>query len=145
MSARCVKTVSGSKSHGFLSDTVTVISSARSQLKGGEIVLAKIASDPSVKTVVPGNAEEIWHHRQKDLIREVNKRLGKNAKINSHDIFCIKKIYDVLTKRADFAYRSHHLAPPQYSNAFIEWVIDEFRRDNQFFERLRRECRPKAQ
>jgi hypothetical protein len=125
-------------------ETVTVISSPRSQIKGGEIVLAKVSSDQSAKMIVPGNAEEIWPHRQKDLIREVNKRLGKAARINSHDIFCIKRVYDILKKRPDFAYRSHHLAPPQYSSAFVEWIADEYRRDNRFFERIREECHPKA-
>jgi hypothetical protein len=125
------------------SETVTVISSARTP-KDGEVIAAKMTADPSAIKVVPGNAEEIWPHRQKDLIREVNKRLGKAAHVNSHDIFCIKKVFDVMTKRPDFAYRSHHLASPQFSDAFIEWIVKEFEANNRFFETAREKCRPKA-
>jgi hypothetical protein len=124
-------------------DTVTVISSLRSDPKDGDVVLAKMSTDPSAIKVVPGNAEEIWPYRQKDLIVQINKRLGKGNWINSHDIFCIKKTYDILNKRPDFAYRSHHLASPQFSEAFAEWIADEFRANNDFFKRAREECRPK--
>jgi hypothetical protein len=90
--------------------------------KGAKLCWRKLVLIHRRKMIVPGNAEEIWPHRQKDLIREVNKRLGKAARINSHDIFCIKRVYGILKKRPDFAYRSHHLAPPQYSSAFVEWI-----------------------
>jgi hypothetical protein len=129
--------------HAGASETVTVISSPRSVPKEGSVVLAKISDDPSAVSVVPGNAEEIWPHRQKDLIREVNKRLATAAHINTHDVYCIKKVFDILAKRPDFAFKPHRLAAPQYSDAFIEWVVAEFRSDNGFFERVRNKCRPK--
>jgi Schlafen, AlbA_2 len=125
-------------------DTVTVISSPRTLSKGTPVILAKAATDPSALTVVPGNAEEIWPYRQKDLINEVNKRLGQGVRINTHDIFCIKRVFDVLNKRPDFAYRPHHLAAPQYSEAFAAWIVSEFQKDNEFFERVRHECRSKS-
>lgn len=122
-------------------ETVTVISSPRAVPKEGEVVVAKVTADPAAVKVIPGNAEEIWPHRQKDLIRIVNRRLGKDAHINTHDMFCIKTVYDIINKRPDFAYRSHHMAPPQYSDAFADWIIEEFQKDRKFFDRVRAECR----
>lgn len=124
-------------------ETVTVISAPRLP-KGGEVVRANLSSDPNAVRVVPGNAEEIWPYRQKDLIREVNKRLARRTQINTHDIFCIKKMFDILNKRPDFAYRAHHLSPPQYSDAFADWIASEFQKDSSFFEKARRECRRKT-
>lgn len=69
--------------------------------------------DPSAVPVVPANAETIWPHRPVDLIRAVNRRLAGKAAINSYDIYCIKKMFDILKTRPKFAYRSHRLAAPQ--------------------------------
>ena len=93
--------------------------------------------------MIPQNAEEIWPHRQKALLREVNKHLPAGSKINSHDIKCVKDKFDIV-KSAEFAYRSHHLASPQYSDAFATWLVDEFRKDNQFFKRARQAQREKG-
>jgi len=123
-------------------DHVTVISSPGSIRQGTAVVEAKLTSDPSAVTFVPTNAEEIWPHRQIDLIREVNKRLAGEAQINTHDIYCIKKVYDVLKAYPKFAYKPHHLASPQYSDAFIEWIVDEYTKNKNFFRETRARCRP---
>ncbi len=114
-------------------DKVTVITSPRSVKQETAVVEAKLSSDPSAAPFVPTNAEEIWPHRQIDLIREVNRRLAGAAHINSHDIYCIKKVFEILKMRPTFAYKSHHLASPQYSNAFIEWIVDDTRKQTKFF------------
>jgi hypothetical protein len=95
--------------------------------------------------MVPQNAEEIWPHRQKELIREVNKHLGPRDKINSHDIFCIKKKFDILNSHPEFAYKPHHLAGPQYSDAFVGWLVGEFKKDNTFFKQARQQHREKTE
>ena len=127
------------------SDTITVTSSARSIPEPGTVLNAKISADPSAVSFVPGNVGELWPYRQKELIREVNKQLGKEAQINTHDIFCIKRRFDVLKSRPDFAYKPHPDASPQYSDAFVEWIVGEYNRDKSFFQRVRLECRPPSQ
>jgi hypothetical protein len=41
-----------------------------------------------------------------------------------------------------FAYKPHHLASPQYSDAFIEWIVDEYTKNKNFFRETRARCRP---
>jgi hypothetical protein len=124
-------------------DTVTVISSSAMSPKFGSIVTAAVSADPSAMRVTPTNAEEIWPHRQKDLIREVNKKLGGH-KINSHDIFCVKHKYDILKSRPEFAYKPHRLAAPQYSDAFIAWLVDQYGANKNFFQKTREEQKAKG-
>lgn len=119
-------------------DTVTVISSSAMSPKYGSIVKAVMSADPSAMRIAPTNAEEIWPHRQKDLIREVNKKIG-DSKINSHDILCVKNKFDILKNYPEFAYKSHRLASPQYSNEFAEWLVDEYNKNKSFFLKAREE------
>ncbi len=125
-------------------DTVTVVSSSRLKGADSHVINAKVSSDPSAVSFVPRNAAELWPHRQKDLILEVNGRLGTAARINSHDVYCIKTVFDVLKSHPEFSYQSHPLASPQYSNAFADWIVSEYRKDNAFFHRVRTECRSKT-
>ena len=71
-------------------NSVVIVSSSTTQQKQGAIVTARLTSDPSAVPLVPGNTGELWPHRQVDLIREVNKRLGPGVRINTYDIQCIK-------------------------------------------------------
>jgi EC042_2821-lke REase len=117
----------------------------KSKQKSGAIVQAKVSTDASAVSFVPSNAEEIWPHRQKDLIRAVNQQIGRGRRVNSHDIYCIRVVFDILKARPDFAYKSHTLASPQYSDTFIDWIVSEYRKDGTFFQRARVECRKKLE
>jgi hypothetical protein len=124
-------------------DTVTVISSSVMSPKYGSIVKAAMSSDPSAIRFTPTNAGELWPHRQIDVIREVNRKIGNGTKINTHDIFCVKEKFDVLKSHPEFAYKPHRLASPQYSDAFIEWLLDQYKKNKNFFLKAREEHNPK--
>ena len=124
-------------------DTVIVMPAPKSALKHPTVINAKVSTDP-LAVSVPGNAEEFWPHRQKEF-HNVNRQIGKDDQINTHDIYCIKKKFDVLKSRPDFAYKPHKDASPQYSNGFVEWIVNEYKKDKEFFRHVRTECRPKAQ
>jgi hypothetical protein len=123
-------------------ETVTVLSSATSPQKGGTPVHARITTGPTAVPVVPANAEDIWPHRQVELIREVNRRLGDEVKINSYDIQCINKMLDVLNSHHEFAYKPYKHSAPQYSNKYADWIVGQFQKDKSFFERTRAQHRP---
>jgi hypothetical protein len=125
------------------SDTVTVLSNSAMSPKYGSIVNAAVSGDPSALRIAPTNAEEIWPHRQKDLIDKVNKALG-DAKINSHDIVCVKSKFDILKSHPEFAYKPHKLASPQYSDSFVDWLVDQYKKNKNFFKKARDEYNAKT-
>jgi hypothetical protein len=98
---------------------VNVVSSAPSRggapRHQGMSISAEINAGPGAVRVVPQNAEELWPHRQKDLLAAVNKRIKSEHRVNGHDILCINSHLDVLKKHPEFAYKPHRLASPQYS------------------------------
>ena len=103
------------------------------------VLTAKITGDSSAVPVRPHNANEIWPYRQKELVKAVNDMLDKSACVNSYDILCIRKKYDITPEtRPEFAFRSHPKASTQYSRQFAEWIVREYNKNKSFFVEARR-------
>ncbi len=82
---------------------------------------------------VPKNPDQTHPHRTKDVVEQVNTRLSGKTRINNHSIYCVRKVHGV-ENRNEFFYKSK-FASPQYSGAFIDWLIEQFERDNGFFQK----------
>jgi len=75
---------------------------------------------------------DITHpHRQKEVIALVNKRLPGGARINSHDILCVRRAHEI-EGRPEF-FHSPKFASPQYSEAFVDWLVAEYEGNASFF------------
>jgi hypothetical protein len=56
---------------------------------------------------------------------------------NQHDIQCVNKAHAV-KKRPEWFYQGKVLgSPSQYSEAFIDWIVDRVKHDPQFFVKAR--------
>jgi hypothetical protein len=104
------------------------------------IVHGQISEVGKRQAVAVTNAEEIWPYRQKDLLREVN-RMIRPQRMTSYDVQCANRKFDV-KNRSNLRYKSHHLAAPQYSKAYVELLVESARSDPHFVEKLREEFRP---
>ncbi len=97
------------------------------QTDGPATQIVEIPRDPSIS----------HPFRQKDAIEQVNTLLP-GVQINQHDIRCINKIYDVQDKRIDYFYQGKVKGSPgQYSQGFVDWIVEQYRRDDQFFNKTR--------
>lgn len=125
---------------------ITVISSSPSSGREaprveGMAIAANVSAAPGAVRIVPQNAEELWPYRQKDLLYEINKASQASRPVNGHDILCINSHLDLLKAHPEFAYKPHRLASPQYSDNYRRWIIDQYKQDPRFFERMRDEYR----
>lgn len=77
-------------------------------------------------------------YRQTELIGHVNERLSGNI-INSYDILCVRKVHNV-GENPNYYFRPR-FGTPQYSDAFIDWLINQYEEDKQFFENTRKTVR----
>ena len=77
--------------------------------------------------------------RQKNVIEEVNSQLPNADIINQHDIQCIKG-FTTSNQTRLFCKSSKFVGFPQYTDAFIGWLISEYRKNKKFFH----DCREKA-
>lgn len=95
--------------------------------KGKSATVVQVAKDPSVS----------HPHRQKELLVALATALDGAAIANQHDIQCVNKVHSV-KKRADWFYQGKVVgSPSQYSQAFVDWIVERVKQDPQFFAKAR--------
>ena len=103
------------------------------------IRLVDDASAPAYRKIDPDSTHP---HRQKEVVQLANQRIGEKRKVTPYDIRCLRKVYEIDIK-PNFFYKPK-FASPQYSNSFINWLIEQFEKDNQFFDEARQKWREKV-
>jgi hypothetical protein len=94
----------------------------------------RIVDDPNVPALHPQDVDRLYPWRQKDLVRELNTRLGRRL-LNSYDIQAVRR-HHRLDERPDFVFNLPG-AGRRYSPAAAEWILDQFGRDAEFFRKAR--------
>jgi hypothetical protein len=100
--------------------------------EGGSAV--RLVNDESAPAFKAMRTDLLYPYRQKELVARVNALLGESV-ITGHDAHCVRRIYDV-DAQPNFFYKPQ-FSSPQYSQAFAEWMVREFRADPQFFQKAR--------
>lgn len=96
----------------------------------------RIVDDPDAPAYRKLDYDMTHPYRQREVIREVNRAVATHAKINQHDIKCVKQVYHI-DGDDTLCHRSKFSLSPQYSQKFVDWLIHEFRKDQRFFSKLR--------
>jgi hypothetical protein len=98
---------------------------------GGAIPL-RLTDDPNAPAYYAVPIDTTHPFRQKEIVTELNARLGGKRRVTSHDILCIRRVYEV-QKEIKFCY-TQNFASPRYSPAFVDWIVAEYEKDNAFFD-----------
>lgn len=98
---------------------------------GASAVVARLSNDPAAVKIMPRRAADFHPHRGVELRERVNNAI-KGSKLNAHDITSINRAYNVLTDHPEFATRPHDKASPQYSDQYVEWIVDQANADPNF-------------
>jgi hypothetical protein len=115
---------------------VVVVTRSPEGAKVGPSV-GRIVTTPDAPGVYPVDADTVWPYRGKDLLQRVNAVLGISPKVNSFDMQVIRAVYDLQRKHPDFVYRPFSRSSPQYSEAFVQWLMKQYEKDPQFFQKTR--------
>ena len=94
----------------------------------------RIVTDPSAPALQPQDVDRLYPWRQKDLLRELNGRLGRRM-LNSYHIQAIRRQHH-LDEHPDFVFNLPG-AGRRYSPAAAEWIVDQYAGDPEFFHRAR--------
>jgi hypothetical protein len=95
--------------------------------KGTAATVVQVAKDPGVS----------HPHRQKELLAALTAALAGAATANTYDIQCVNKAYGV-KKRTDWFYQGKVVgSPSQYSQAFVDWLVERVKQDSDFFVKAR--------
>lgn len=98
--------------------------------KGGELtqVVEKLKD--------PGTSHPF---RRTELIDQLKTKL----KINAFDIQCVNKVHKIKAQSKYFYQGKVKGSPGQYSQAFVEWLIERYEEDDQFFHKTREKAKKK--
>ena len=96
----------------------------------------RIVDDPDAPAYRKLDYDLTHPFRQKEAIEEINRGLAGRARINSFDIQCINRVYEIWDKENFY----HHpkYSSPQYSREYVSWVISQYEQDEDFFRKTRK-------
>ena len=109
-----------------------IVAIERSEDESGERVI-RITTDVHAPLYRAVDFDVTHPYRQKELVEEVNSRLTGDAAINAYEFQAIKRTYDI---DPDFVHLPR-FGTSQYSQAFVDWLVDRIESDPEFVTRAR--------
>lgn len=92
----------------------------------------RLTNDPGAPPYYAVPIDSTHPFRQKEVMREVNARLEGRKTINAHDVRCIRRVFPI-QQDIKFCY-TQKFATARYSQAFVDWIVQNFEEDESFFE-----------
>jgi hypothetical protein len=102
----------------------------------GRPTLIRLTTDPHAPLYGQVDPDHSHPYRQKEVIREVNARLGEGA-VNAFDILSVRRVHAISEETRPEFVHVPKFGSPQYSDAFVEWLVAERERDPRFFEKAK--------
>jgi Schlafen, AlbA_2 len=99
----------------------------------------RLVHDPDAPAVPRWNPDDTHRYRQKELLSALKARLGAGSGVNSYDVQSVRRAHNV-DENPNFCHRPR-FGSRQYSDAFLDWMVDEFSRDSDFFGKARGRAR----
>lgn len=103
-----------------------------------DIVLSKGAFGDTVLQMVevPKDPSKSHPFRQKEIVETVKSAIP-SIMINPHDIQCVIKLHEI-KRRPEYFYQGKVKgSPAQYSQGFVDWLVQQYHKDNTFFQKSR--------
>jgi EC042_2821-lke REase len=99
----------------------------------GRPTLIRLTTDPHAPLYGQVDPDLSHPYRQKEVIAEVNKRLDRRS-VNAFDILSVRRVYAISEQTRPEFVHVPKFGSPQYSDAFVDWLVDQDTRDPRFFE-----------
>jgi hypothetical protein len=102
----------------------------------GRPTLIRLTTDPHAPLYGQVDPDRSHPYRQKEVIREVNARLD-DAVVNAFDVLSVRRVHAISEETRPEFVHVPKFGSPQYSDAFVDWLIGEHERDSEFFTRAK--------
>jgi hypothetical protein len=104
---------------------------------GDQPSLIRLTSDPRAQLYGKLDPDRTHPYRQTEVIREVSGRLPADVSINAFVVLSVRRVHGISeATRPEFVHEPK-FGSPQYSDAFVEWLLEEHARDPEFFDRAK--------
>ncbi len=101
----------------------------------GRPTLIRLTTDPHAPLYGQVDPDRSHPYRQKEVIREVNARL--DGDVNAFDILSVRRVHTISEDTRPEFVHVPKFGSPQYSDAFVDWLVAEHERDRGFFTRAK--------
>ena len=113
-----------------------IVAIERSEDEEGERAI-RITTDENAPLYRAVDWDVTHPYRQTELVPQVSERLPEGVTFNSHDLLSVRRAHNFDEQtRADLVHRPR-FGSCQYSDAFVEWLVEQYERDNEFFANAR--------
>ena len=102
----------------------------------GRPTLIRLTTDPHAPLYGQVDPDQSHPYRQKEVIREVNARLDGQS-VNAFDVLSVRRVHAITEETRPEFVHVPKFGSPQYSDAFVDWLVVEHGRDPQFFARAK--------
>ena len=106
----------------------------------GTLPEVRVVDDPNAPTLARTDFDLTHPYRQTEVVRTINERVGRKL-VSGYDVQCVRKVYDI-ADRPEF-FHQPKFGSPQYSEAFVSWLVAEWRKDPEFFGKAKAVVHPK--
>jgi hypothetical protein len=103
----------------------------------GRPTLIRLTTDPHAPLYGQVDPDQSHPYRQKEVIREVNARLD-GREVNAFDVLSVRRVYAITEETRPEFVHVPKFGSPQYSDAFVDWLVSEDERDLHFFANAKR-------
>lgn len=117
--------------------TITIVAPAVPSSPLLATFTSRLVDDPSAPPVYAVPIDQTHPHRQMNVVADVNGRIGKQRKITTHHLLCIRRVYEIDNKR-EFCYKQRY-ASTRYSVAFVDWIVARFQENPRFFDETKQQ------
>jgi EC042_2821-lke REase len=102
----------------------------------GRPTLIRLTTDPHAPLYGQVDPDQSHPYRQKEVIREVNARLDGHC-VNAFDVLSVRRVHTISEETRPEFVHVPKFGSPQYSDAFVDWLVSENERDPEFFARAK--------
>jgi hypothetical protein len=103
----------------------------------GRPTLIRLTTDPHAPLYGQVDPDHSHPYRQKEVILAVNARLS-GAPVNAFDVLSVRRVHSISEDTRPEFVHVPKFGSPQYSDAFVDWLVGEHERDPDFFTRAKR-------
>jgi hypothetical protein len=104
----------------------------------GQPTAIQLTTDPGAPIYGRLDPDQTHPYRQKEAIIEINEKFAGDASVNTYDMQAIRAVHEITEERFPEFVHQPRYASQQYSDGFVDWVVDQIARDNDFLADARR-------
>jgi hypothetical protein len=100
----------------------------------GVPTLIRLSDDPNAPLYGRLDPDRTHPFRQTEVVAEINRRLPEGVAVTPYDVLSVRRVYDITeANRPEFTHVPK-FGSPQYSDTFVQWLLQEYAQDPRFFE-----------